>query len=105
MPESTVVKIEYEPEYIITTDDGGRKARSKIAPVIRAEDVPTGLTYLQVGAITTLANLIVVLIRTLIDKQVLDESFLEDDDLDLDALIQVIEEMGGAYHDPDLTVS
>ena len=105
MPESVIVKVEYEPGYIVTTDDGGRKTRHSIAPVIRTEDVPTGLTYTQVSAITSLANLIAVLIRTLIDRQVLDESFLENDDLDLDHIIYSIEQMGGAYHEPDIGVS
>ena len=63
------------------------------------------LTYAQVGAVTSLANLVAVLIRTLIDRQVLDESFLENDDYDLDAIIQSIEAMGGAYHEPDISVT
>ena len=104
MPESTIVKIEYEPGFIVTTDDGGRKSKHGISSVMRAEDIPTGLTYTQVSAISSLANLIAVLIRTLIDRQVLDESFLEKDDLDLDHIIHSIEQMGGAYHEPDIEV-
>ena len=94
--------------YLTITRDGGIPVRYSIKSLLRAADIPTGLTYAQVGAITTLANLVVVLIRTLIDRKVLDESFGEGDgdlSLDLEHLIRAIEEMGGAYHDPDLTVA
>lgn len=97
--------LEFDAGSITVTDDRGRKVKHPIADVLRAADIPAGLTYAQVGAITSLANLIVVLIRTLIDRQILDESFLENDDLDLDHIIYSIEQMGGAYHDPDISVS
>ena len=93
-----------ESGYIITTDTHGRKTKYPIADSIRTVDIPTGLTYSQVAGVKTLANLIVVLIRTLIDREVLDESFMENDDFDLDALIYVIEQIGGAYDDPDISV-
>ena len=100
-----IENIVFESGFIVLTRTGDRQTRYAIADVLRALDIPTGLTYEQVGAVTTLANLIVVLIRTLIDRQVLNESFLEDDDYDLDAIIQSIEQMGGAYHEPDISVS
>src|SRR3990167_10062926 len=91
----------FEAGYIVTTDERGNKTRHAIADVLRAADIPA-LTYSQVAAIKTLANLVAVLIRTLIDKEVLNESFLEDDDFDLDAIIAVIENIGGSYHEPDI---
>ena len=100
-----IKSITFESGYIVITDDRGHSSRQGIASVLRAADIPVGLTYTQIGAITALANLIAVLIRTLIDKQVLNESFLEDDDLDLDHIIYAIEQMGGAYHEPDISVS
>ncbi len=102
MPELTIIKTEFEPGYIITTDDGGRRVRHAIAPVLRAADIPTGLTYSQVASISALANLVVILIRTLIDRGILNESFLENDDMDLDHIIAAIEAMGGSYGDPGL---
>jgi hypothetical protein len=99
-----VKNVTLESGYIVVEMDSGAPKRIPISKVLRAADIPTGLTYTQVGAIKTLANLIVILIRTLIDREVLDESFLEKDDISLDAIIETIEEMGGAYHDPDLTV-
>jgi len=104
----SVQSIAFSAGYITVTHDSGPPVEYAIADVLRALDIPTGLTYSQVGAITTLANLVVVLIRTLIDRKVLDESFGESDgdlSLDLDHLIHAIEEMGGAYHEPDLTVT
>ncbi|MFA5377193.1 MAG: hypothetical protein WC455_15695 [Dehalococcoidia bacterium] len=101
-----MIRISTEPGYLVFSDENGKGAtKFSIAEVLRAADIPTGLTHEQVGAITTLANLVVVLIRTLIDRQVLDESFLENDDLDLDHIIGAIEEMGGDYADPDISVT
>jgi len=91
----------FEAGYIVTTDERGNRTRHAIADVLRAADIPA-LTYAQVAAIRILANLIVVLIRTLIDRGTLDESFLEDDDFDLDAIVAVVENIGGSYHEPDI---
>ena len=100
-----VKDIAFSPGYITITNDNGTRTQYSVADILRALDIPAGLTYQQVSAITTLANLIVVLIRTLIDRQVLNESFMENDDYDLDALIESIESMGGAYHEPDISVT
>jgi hypothetical protein len=97
--------VSFSPGFITLTDIGGNKTAYPIADVLRALDIPTGLTYEQVGAITTLANLVAVLIRTLIDRQVLNESFMEEDDYDLDAIVQSIEDMGGDYGEPDISVT
>lgn len=91
------------PGYIVVDIDG-KKTQYAIADILRAADIPS-LTYAQVGAIKTLANLTAVLIRTLIDRDVLNESFLEDGEYDLAAIVQTIEDMGGDYIEPDLTVS
>ena len=72
---------------------------------IRVLDFIPALNYEQVDAVKTLTNLIVVLVRTLIAKNVLNEEFLEEQgDLDLDHLIYVFEQIGGSYHDPDISV-
>ena len=99
-----VTRILFEPGFIVVEVDGSR-TQYPITSVLRAADIPTGLTYAQVGAIKTLANLVAVLIRTLIDRQILDESFMEDGDYDLAAIIETIENMGGDFGEPDLTVS
>ncbi|KKL91820.1 hypothetical protein LCGC14_1890890 [marine sediment metagenome] len=64
------------------------------------------LNYEQVDAIKTLTNLVVVLVRTLIEKGIVtDELFMEDEAIvDLDHLIYVFEKIGGSYHTPDLSV-
>lgn len=92
-----VKSIAFSAGYITITNDEGSPIKYPIADVLRALDIPAGLTYTQVGAITTLANLVVVLIRTLIDRQVLDESFADSLglDWDLDTIIHAIEQMGG----------
>jgi len=89
--------------YLIWEEDG-KRTQIAIANILRAADIPA-LTYAQVGAIKTLANLIVVLIRTLIARDILDEQFLEDGEYDLAAIAQTIEDMGGDFGEPDLTVT
>jgi len=93
-----------ESGYLILDDGSGPPYQIAIADVLRAADIPA-LTYSQVSSITALANLVVILIRTLIDRQVLNESFLEEGDMDLDTIVEVLENMGGDYGDPDLTGS
>jgi hypothetical protein len=99
------MRISTEPGYIIFSDDNGKgSTKYPLAEMLRAADIPA-LTYAQVGAIKTLANLVVVLIRTLIARGVLDEQFLEEGEYDLAAIVQTIEDMGGDFGEPDLTVS
>jgi len=90
--------VEMIPGYITLTDSHGRKTKHKIE--LELDNIPTGLTYTKVPTITTLANLVVVLIRTLIAKGVLDENFLEEGEYDLALITAVIEGMGGSYGEP-----
>ena len=94
-----------EPGSIITTDGSGNRTRHSIAKILRAADIPTGLTHTQVEGVKTLANLMVVLIRTLIDKDVLSGLFLEEEDINLQDMADIIEAIGGDYLDPDLSVT
>lgn len=90
--------------YITLTRTGDNRTRYAIADVLRALDIPTGLTYSQVQAVTALANLVAILIRTLISRDVLDESFLEGGEYTLESITEAIEQMGGDYGEPDLSV-
>jgi len=100
-----IENIQFESGYMVLVKDQGPSVRVPMTELLRAADIPTGLTYLQVGAVTTLANMVVVLIRTLIDRDILDESFLENGDIDINTIVQAIEEMGGSYEEPDLSVT
>ncbi len=100
-----IENITFESGFMVLTRENNRQTRYPIADVLRALDIPTGLTFSQVGAITTLANHLVVLLRTLIDKGVLNEDFLEDGGYHLTLLQQSIEDMGGDYVEPNLTVT
>lgn len=99
-----IKELTLEPGFVVIRGDSGPSTRFPVSDMLRAEDVPTGLTYTQVTAITTLANLVATLIRTLIDRQVLDETFADSKGMsyDLDHIIHSIEQMGGAYHNPDI---
>lgn len=100
-----IERIVFTPGYMTLHHGTGPPVKHAVSKILRALDIPTGLTYEQVAPITTLANLIAVLIRTLIDRNVLDESFLENDGLDLDHIVYSIERMGGDFGDPDIGVS
>jgi len=100
-----VAGLSFAPGFITLTDTGGRRTRYAVADILRALDIPAGLTYEQIGAITALANLNVVLVRTLIARGVLDEQFMDEGDYDLATIVQTIEDMGGNFVEPDLTVT
>jgi len=102
MANLTAEKIEFGSGYFYVTDEHGHRTAVPIADMLRAADIPV-LTYEQVAQISTLANLVAVLVRTLIDNGTLGESFLEDGDYDLDDLIEVIGDLGGDYGEPDLS--
>lgn len=90
----TIVKTEFEPGFITVTDDGARKTRHEIAPVIRPVDVPD-LTISSLSLLTELANILIVIVKTLIDKDILDESY--EDDWDLAALVERLESLKAEF--------
>ena len=100
---ATVKNIQFNAGNFVVTTDEGPPARYAIADMLRAADIPS-LTYTQVAAVTALANLVVILVRTLIERGILDESFGDSGgmDWDLDHIIYAVEQMGGSYHEPDL---
>ena len=91
-------------QLLITKDNDEVKAIDFVKHV-DADDIPVGLTYSHVQAITALSNLVAVLIRTLIAREVISEEFLEEGELDLEVIADVIGQMGGDYVEPDLTVT
>jgi hypothetical protein len=101
---NNVKHISFSPGYITITDESGSGTRYAVANILRALDIPTGLTYTQVQAVTALSNILAVLIRTLVARDILDESFLEDGEYTLESLTEAIEQMGGDYGDPDISV-
>lgn len=80
MPESTIIKTEFEPGYIITTDDGGRRTKHEIAPVLRAADIPN-LTISSLSLLTLLAQVVMVVVKDLVDKEVISEELVSGFDL------------------------
>jgi hypothetical protein len=99
----SVKSITLVPGFLRIVDtDSGIPHDIAIKDILRAADIPVGLTHTQIKGISALANMHAILIRTLIDRQILDESFMENDDMSLDGMIQAIESMGGSYSDPDI---
>ena len=96
--------ITFSPGTITLIESGGNRTSYPIADVLRAVDIPA-LTYAQVWAIKTLANLIADLTKKLIVLYVLPAEFMGEDGYDLAAIIETIEGIGGDFAAPDLTVS
>lgn len=92
-----------EPGFITIQRSSGPPIRYPVSDLLQATDIPTGLTHEQVIGLTIIANVLAVLIRTLIARDILDESFADSAGLssDLDQLIYILEQLGGAYHEPD----
>ena len=99
-----VKSVTFQSGFIVVQEDSGPPRQWAIKDVLRAADIPA-LTYSQVSSIKALSNLIVILVRTLIDNGTLGETFLEDGDYNLDDITEAIANMGGDYGEPDLTGS
>lgn len=99
--KEAIMTVTVKPGYIVVPDGNGTM-QLPITNFLRAQDIPA-LTYTQVQAITALANLLAYLIKTLIARDVLDESFMGD--YDLEGIIQSIEAMGGDFGEPDISVT
>ena len=95
------IKLEFSAGTITVVDGSGNRTNYAIADILRAVDIPTGLTSTHVATIKALANMLAVLIKTLIEREILDESFMGDE-YSLDALVEAIGEMGGNYRLPSL---
>ncbi len=108
MATEPISDIGFEAGFIvIKTGKGNIPKRIAIADILRAADIPA-LTFAQVAAVTTLAGLMAILIRTLIDRDILDDSFGDSLGLDvgIDSIIYSLEQIGGgeAYAEPNIYV-
>ena len=72
--------ITFEPGYMTLTDEGGRMTKYPIAPVLRAADIPD-LTIDSLTLLTTLSQVVAVLVQTLVDKEVIGEELFDGYDL------------------------
>ncbi len=104
MPEvKDGTRISTTPGYLVIEIDG-QKTQYPISLALRAVDIPN-LTYVQVGAIKTLANLIADLTKKLIAAEILDAEFTGEDGYDLEAIVQTISDIGGDFGEPSLEVT
>lgn len=93
-----------EPGYIVKVDNYNRRVKQNIADMLRVADIPIGLTHTQVDGLRLQSNLLAIIIRTLVAREVLDEQFTDElgMDWDLEHIIYALEQMGGSYEEPDL---
>jgi len=78
---ANVESITFEPGYLVIQTDSGPPAYHKIADVLRAADIPV-LTIASLTLLTDLAQVVSILVQTLIEAKVIDEDdFAEDYDI------------------------
>ena len=82
-------EIEFEAGYIVVTDDGGRRTRHTIANMVRPVDVPD-VPIASLTLLTKTADLLTILIKTLIERDILDENF--EDGYDLQHVVDTLED-------------
>lgn len=75
-----VTDIAFASGYITITRDSGPPTKYPIANVLRALDIPD-LTIDSLTLLTTLAQIVMVLVKTLIEKDILDEELVSGFDM------------------------
>lgn len=75
-----VKSITFGPSYIEVTDDSGNVRKHDLTNIVRAGDIPD-LTISSMSLLTTLAQVLAVVVKTLIDQDILDESLVDGYDL------------------------
>jgi len=92
-----------EPGFITIATSSGPPTRYPVADLLRAADIPVGLTHTQVDGLRLLANLMAVLIRVMREEELIDEDFADSFGMgwDLAHIIYVLEQLGGSFENPD----
>ncbi len=80
MSNTNIVKTEYEAGFIVTTDESGNKTRHPIAAVLRTADMPD-LDIASLTLLTTMARIFLIVLETLVEKDVLGEEMVSGFDL------------------------
>ncbi|MFA5384146.1 MAG: hypothetical protein WC364_05705 [Eubacteriales bacterium] len=77
--------------------------RLPITDYLRANDIPVGLTHTQVDGVRILANLVAIITRTLMDKDIIVTDLGDpESQWDLEAMVHAVEQLGGSFTDPDI---
>ena len=96
--------ITVEPGFLVIDHGSGPPVAHPISEVLRAADIPVGLTHTQVDGIRLLANMVAIIIRVMQREKILNEDFTDDAGMtwDLDHIIYALEQLGGSFAEPDL---
>lgn len=76
-----VQDITFEAGSLVVTKEG-RETRHDIASVLRAADIPADLNITSLSLLTKLANLFEILLKDLLNREVISEEFYAEYDLD-----------------------
>ncbi len=82
--------ITFEAGFIVVTKEGGGPpTKTAIADILRSADVPD-LDIASLTLLSRMGKIFEIMLKTLLDRQVLDESY--ENDYDLDFIIGVLED-------------
>lgn len=85
----SIKSIAIVPGHLEITDDSGQKHLTKIAELVRAADLPT-FTIDNLNLLTTLAQIVAVVVQTLVERELLEEELI--DGYDLSYVYETLEE-------------
>jgi hypothetical protein len=100
---SKIKDISFDSGGMVIQYNGGPPKKIDWTTILAAADIPTGLTHTQVDGIRLLANVQVIILRTLLNAELIgDQLGSEGSEWDLEAVIYALEQMGGSFEEPDI---
>lgn len=79
--------IAFEPGFIVITEEGGCRTRHPVTTILRALDIPA-LVISRLPPVTALANILIIVLRALLETDVISQGL--SDEYDLDFLIAAL---------------
>ena len=91
---ANVTNLTFEEGFIVVHRESGPDTRYALADVLRAADIPV-LTIESLTLLSTGMHLLMLLIKTLIDRDILDETW--HDGYDLQYIVEELENLGAEW--------
>ncbi len=96
-----LVDVKSMPGFVIIQGESGPPQAFPVADLIRPEDIPemsSSEAIEKIPALTSISNLIAILIKTLIEFQVIQDQFAgQHEDYDLEYIVDELEDLGVAW--------
>ena len=89
-----IKSISFEPGFMVLTDEVGERARQPIADILRALDIPA-LVISRVPPVTALANILIIVVKALLEANVIGEEL--SDEYDLEFLLAALKTLNAEW--------